>query len=451
VPPSVALRFVAAADGGSGIAEHVITLDGHDLAPMPADACATGTTCAIQPPAALADGVHRWSVTARDRAGNTTASATATFTVDATAPDPPTLEEPADGARIGSATPELRWADASDAGSGIASYEVSVDGMAPTRVTGQSLRLPAAADGVHTWQTVAVDGAGNRSAPAARSFRIDTTAPTAAVKVSPGQFVPPYEVTVDAGASSDPDGRIVRYEFDLDGDGVYERASAGPRLTTVLSTPGTHVIGVRVIDEVGLTATARGQATGEGTVQSTDTKAAYVSIDSGTDYTSDLDVALDINPAPHSGAVTMVISNDGRPDEGTRIAIARHVPHWRLADGDGLRDRRTVYVSFYNQAGFEVNNGRVQDDILYDPYPPSVHRAVVRRSSARSILLTMSASDRGSGLAKLELRAGHKVIARRSHVGNRQTLKTKTKLKHLSLRVYDKAGNVTQVTPRVRR
>ncbi|HEY6887529.1 MAG TPA: PKD domain-containing protein, partial [Solirubrobacter sp.] len=57
--------------------------------------------------------------------------------------------------------------------------------------------------------------------------------------------------------SSDPDGEIVRYELDLDGDGSYETDLGESSSTTrSFATLGTHEVGVRVTDDDGATGTA---------------------------------------------------------------------------------------------------------------------------------------------------------------------------------------------------
>jgi HSP90 family molecular chaperone len=59
-------------------------------------------------------------------------------------------------------------------------------------------------------------------------------------------------VDLDARASFDGDGSIVAYEWDTDGDGVYELA--GEQVRTKLSA-GTTVT-LRVVDDDGATDTA---------------------------------------------------------------------------------------------------------------------------------------------------------------------------------------------------
>lgn len=63
-------------------------------------------------------------------------------------------------------------------------------------------------------------------------------------------------VTLDASASRDPDGTIVNYAFDLDGNGSMEvNNGKRARLTRVLK-PGVHYVAVRVTDNKGLKAFA---------------------------------------------------------------------------------------------------------------------------------------------------------------------------------------------------
>jgi hypothetical protein len=57
-------------------------------------------------------------------------------------------------------------------------------------------------------------------------------------------------VRLNASRSSDPDGRIVSYAFDLDGDGSMERVSKKPRIRHRFR-PGRHRIGLRVTDNQG--------------------------------------------------------------------------------------------------------------------------------------------------------------------------------------------------------
>jgi plastocyanin len=60
-------------------------------------------------------------------------------------------------------------------------------------------------------------------------------------------------VTLDASGSSDPEGALARFEWDLDGDGTYE-SDAGAVVTHAFATPGTFDLRLRVTDSGGVTA-----------------------------------------------------------------------------------------------------------------------------------------------------------------------------------------------------
>jgi YD repeat-containing protein len=80
--------------------------------------------------------------------------------------------------------------------------------------------------------------------------------PQASFSVSPNPVAPGAQVTLDGSASTDPDGPIVKYEWDLDGNGTYE---TGTGLTTTTTTsfpaPGEYQVGLRVSGQGGATAT----------------------------------------------------------------------------------------------------------------------------------------------------------------------------------------------------
>jgi uncharacterized delta-60 repeat protein len=62
-----------------------------------------------------------------------------------------------------------------------------------------------------------------------------------------------FTLTALAG---DPDGSVVAYAWDLDGNGSYETSTgAVPHVTTRIDTAGPHLIGARVTDDEGLSAT----------------------------------------------------------------------------------------------------------------------------------------------------------------------------------------------------
>jgi PKD repeat protein len=79
----------------------------------------------------------------------------------------------------------------------------------------------------------------------------NNTPPLAFFTGAPASGVAPLSVALDASASLDQDGSIVRYDWDFDNDGLWEGYDAGPQLTHVFTVPGTYAVRLRVTDNGG--------------------------------------------------------------------------------------------------------------------------------------------------------------------------------------------------------
>ena len=75
-------------------------------------------------------------------------------------------------------------------------------------------------------------------------------APAANVSATPASPRPGQEVRLNT-YGTDPDGAIVRYEFDFDGDGTYDVDGNAPYATTTFTTAGQRTVAVRVTDDAG--------------------------------------------------------------------------------------------------------------------------------------------------------------------------------------------------------
>jgi hypothetical protein len=115
----------------------------------------------------LAEGEHQFTATAVDAAGNESAPATHRWTIDATAPPPPTITaRPRDRAPRGDATFSFTGTEAS------ATFVCRLDD-APAAPCTSPYRLPGPlAAGGHAFAVQARDAAGNRSAPASATWTI---------------------------------------------------------------------------------------------------------------------------------------------------------------------------------------------------------------------------------------------------------------------------------------
>ena len=87
-----------------------------------------------------------------------------------------------------------------------------------------------------------------------RSLTISNRPPTGFIATSPNPALTGQPVTFDASASSDPDGAITNYRWDLDGDGSFEtNTGARPTATRSYSRAARIAVKLRVTDNDGST------------------------------------------------------------------------------------------------------------------------------------------------------------------------------------------------------
>lgn len=205
-----AFSWSASSDGGSGLSGYRLVVD--DAVVATTDASATSAV----PPTALSQGPHHWSVDAVDAAGNVRHTAARTVVVDTVAPAAPAILAPS-----GTVTPHITlvWAPSADSGSGVAAYEVLVDGALAARADRTATSAPLSlAVGRHRLAVRAVDGAGNAA-----------TGPERVVSVGGGAVRPGApRVTVVTPRPIRVAGRSV----------VRVRAAARAHLTLVAGTRG---------------------------------------------------------------------------------------------------------------------------------------------------------------------------------------------------------------------
>lgn len=83
-----------------------------------------------------------------------------------------------------------------------------------------------------------------------------TNAPPVAALDAPASVVAGQVALLSATASLDPEGLALRFDWDLDGDGSYERADAGAQQSFAYPYGGSRTVRVRVTDDPGATAVA---------------------------------------------------------------------------------------------------------------------------------------------------------------------------------------------------
>jgi hypothetical protein len=80
--------------------------------------------------------------------------------------------------------------------------------------------------------------------------------PRAALTATPGVVAAATLVSFDASGSIDPEGRPLRYDWDLDGDGAFEARSVSPTVARRYESTASLTVRVRVTDRHGSTAQA---------------------------------------------------------------------------------------------------------------------------------------------------------------------------------------------------
>ncbi|MGH3762478.1 OmpL47-type beta-barrel domain-containing protein [Actinophytocola sp.] len=233
---------LSATDSGSGVASVEYSLDGAAFVPY------------TEPVVVNEPGPHMLHYRATDVAGNVSPEGMVDFTVverDTTAPTVSAEvigEQDADGNYVGSAVVTVT---ASDADSGVASIEYSMDGAAFVPYT-EPVQVSAA--GEHAFAFRATDVAGNVSEEGSVSFTVveapgeDTTPPSVSAVVSGDQdsnwnYLDSATLTIDA---LDVDSGVASVEYKLD-DGDW---TAYTEPVTV-DTAGTHTVTYRATDKAG--------------------------------------------------------------------------------------------------------------------------------------------------------------------------------------------------------
>ena len=184
----------------------------------------------------------------------------------------------------------------------------------------------------------ALSTAGSRTGeiPAVRG---GNESPTAEAQVADATLQVGEETTLDGSQSFDPDGQIVRYEWDTDGDGAVEKT--GATVTPAYDQPGEYTAVLTVTDDDGAAATDSVTLTVEGADEPPT-------------------AALDVQPAAPTAGEQVTFDAAGSDDpDGTIVEYA-----WDYT-GDGAVDEQTTdptTTHTYEAAGEYTPTVTVTDD-----------------------------------------------------------------------------------------
>lgn len=185
----------------------------------------------------LAVGAHTFAVRASDPFQTDPSPAAFAWTIDQTPPDTSFASTPSDPSNQ---NPPVFTLSSTEAGT----FECRLDGAGVFTSCAASPVLGTLAEGSHTLDARAVDGAGNTDAtPASFTWVIDTTPPDTTASI--GAYTNTTSATITLGSNEAPS---VTYECKLD-SGAF--AACTSPATFFGLTDGVHSIAVRAIDTAG--------------------------------------------------------------------------------------------------------------------------------------------------------------------------------------------------------
>ncbi len=138
-------------------------------------------------------------------------------------------------------------------GNGISGYRWDRDGDGVFELntgTNPYIQTSFATPGAHRLSVIAIDGLGASSLPTTLNIRVNKR-PTAVISATPNPAVVNQQVML-SGAGSTDDRAIVKYEWDLDGNGTFEtNSAANPQTAKMFTTLGPANVGLQVTDNDG--------------------------------------------------------------------------------------------------------------------------------------------------------------------------------------------------------
>jgi hypothetical protein len=252
-------------------------------------------------------------------------------------------------------------------------------------------------------------------------------------------------ITFDGTKSTD-NSPLSKFEWDLDGDGSFERdTGTTPTTTATYPRAGSYVVTLRVTDANGAT----GSTTGTVIVNSASGPSTQfgVTVNKAAKYTNDPDVKLTVVFPGLTSSI--LVSNDGGFGLPKAFLPITEIP-WTLESTGPERLPKTVYVRFLPSV---IAGLTFTDDIILDETAPKVSTAAVTAAAASSVSaaraakakkwkLKVKASDSNSGVDKVQATSNKKKPGK--------LLKYKSKLtvtsakKPVYVRARDRAGNYSK-------
>lgn len=227
--------------------------------------------------------------------------------------------------------------------------------------------------------------------------------------VGPALVTPVLEgekFVLSAGYSTSASSYFSKYEWDLNGDGIYEIDGGSVNTySTSFASSGVKTAGVKVTSRGGLTSTA---TTSIEVRKAPPSGEPGVSIIDGASFTNSR--AVQLNLVWPNYATEARISNDGgfAASKTKTLSLASSVD-WELDDSVKGIYTKVVYVRF-NGSGIDTTK-TYSDDIILDTTAPIVESSSAAAASG-SIDVTLKATDDITGVDKVQIRNGATTVTK---------------------------------------
>jgi PGF-pre-PGF domain-containing protein/PGF-CTERM protein len=245
------LRWAGADPDGDDLT-YTVTLEKGDTTPDQTVVRSTDRT-SVTPETLEYGTTYYWQVTVTDEHGVSTTSEVYRFTTRPKPNAPPSVSVPDKvTTAVGNQT-QIDATTSSDPDGSIVSYEWDLDDDGEFERSGGV--LTAVFDRVQNRTlTVRVTDDEGATATGTTSLLVTDMAPPTPRLAVPVQPTPNTTVTF-SGADSTDAGRIASYEWDLNGDGEFERTTEAPAVSVQYESPGDRLVRLRVTDTAGNSAT----------------------------------------------------------------------------------------------------------------------------------------------------------------------------------------------------
>jgi hypothetical protein len=401
----------SASDSTSGVAQMSFSNDGSNWSAWETYATSKAWTLAT------GDGSKTVYARYKDNAGNISAAATDTITLDVT---PPTAAVSALSEYQASLTFTVAWSG-TDATSGLANYDVQYrDGASGTWTDWQTATTATSASftgqDAHTYhfRARARDTAGNISSYSSSDTQttVDVTAPTPGSLTINGGALSSTSTNVTlslsasdsvTGASVNPPTTLAQMCFSNDGSAWSTWQAYATSTAWAISTgDGDKAVYARFKDAAGNVSSV---VSGTITLDTSAGSQYGVSVNDGALFTNQVTITLKNGALP--GTARMMVSNDGG------FAGAQWEPYasrraWTITQYGSYVIPRTVYVRYGDAGGNVLNTS--QDDIILDVTAPTGSLSIAGAASAArsnilatSVTLNLGAQDDVSGVGGMML------------------------------------------------